>query len=260
MQLSLIETIILSVVQAITELLPISSSGHLIIVNELLGIENQSTLLAFLHLPTALALLVSYRQYIFNVLKSQSIIKTGFRVSIAALPAIIIGLLLGDLIEEHLYTIPVVAIDLIIVGIMLILAENYKSRSKHRVDDLDEISYKQAVVIGLFQTLALVPGTSRSGITTIGGMVSGVNKQTAWDFSFIVGIPLLLGVAGYSTLSNYQTLQDTLGVYSIAAFIITFIVSLCAVEVVNYFKTRRFLTAFGVYRILLGVVLLILFV
>jgi undecaprenyl-diphosphatase len=253
-----LEALILSIVQGITELLPISSSGHLIIFAEILKIEPEVSLLTMLHLASGFAILLAYHKKILSLLKSKDILSIGRNFLVAVIPIIVVGIVIGDEIEEYLYNSIFIAINLIFWGILMILIEIYEKRVKYSIDEVENVTFKQSLIIGFAQVLALLPGTSRSGITTITGIATGIKKSTALDFSFIIGIPLLFGAFTYEFLKEYESIIGDFSSTHLLAFIATFLVSYLAVEVLKRISKYRFLTFFGFYRIIIGILILLL--
>lgn len=254
--MSYIDTLIISITQAITELYPISSSAHLILVTKFLNIEPSLMLLTSLHLGSALALIVVYRyQLNITIKKLLKIDKDEFlKYLFGITPAIIGGVLISGFIEDIFYGVAIIAFNLMFWGILMILIEYFEIRSKRMTRDV--VSVRDSILIGMSQLLALIPGTSRSGITTMTGMLCGVRKDVALDFSFLIGIPLLLGAFFYEAIKDSDN-RNMLNTQYIIGIIVTFIASLIALKFLRKFSTKRFLTLFGVYRIILGISLLL---
>ena len=191
------QIIILSIVQGITELLPISSSGHLILTGKLLNFDISGDLffLSFLHLGTTLAIIIFYRKTLFKDFFTKEKWTFFFKILIASIPTAVIGFIFEDYISSVLHGNTVIAISLIVVGILFIIFENFKKEGE--IIDPESIPLWKMIIIGIGQTLALIPGTSRSGITTLTGMLLGLEKYSAFQFSFIIGIPALLGSGIY---------------------------------------------------------------
>lgn len=252
--MTLLQTVVLSIVQGVTELLPVSSSGHLLLVSQyLFEIEITQSVLVGLHFGTTLAILLFLSKDMLNLLKENGI-RFFLHLIIASTPAAIVGIAFGDMIEANLYTTSVVAMSLIFWGIIFIAVEKQLNGTKKR---LDEVTALQSFIMGLGQTIALIPGTSRSGITTITGILSGLDKYTALQYSFIMGLPVLIG----SALLTIIKVDSPSALFSTELLIgsgISFIVGLAAMQLLKNISEKKFLTGFGIYRIVLGVVLLIL--
>lgn len=244
-------TALLSIIQGLTELLPISSSGHLLLVGELLDLKSMLSLLTLLHLPSAMAILLFYRNELLATMKSLNI-SDLWKFFLAMIPAGITGIFAGDLIEQTFHDTRFVIFSLIFWGIIMIITERRikNGNEGNSVDPIvKKISWQQAFSIGIMQILALIPGTSRSGITTLAGIWAGLEKNTALDFSFIIGLPILLGAFGYEFAKNGLPIKSS---QAILLVILTFIVSYAALFLLSRMRKLNFLTIFGIYRIALG--------
>lgn len=261
--------LLIGIVQGITELLPISSTGHILILGKILDMETiSSSLLVLFHLGTTVAVLLFYGKKLFkNFFKKE---KWAFylKVFVATIPAALAGLLLDDFISEKLRDIWIIAFSLIVWGVVMIVLEQGRRKEKmekKEVSGIEKITWKQAVVIGFSQVLALIPGTSRSGITTIAGILSGLEKYVALEFSFVLSIPILLGA--FLLLLKEHPVQETILATGVSSpyigfgiiFFSTLIVGLLTLLLLKKVKRKNWLTVFGIYRIILGIVLLIIF-
>lgn len=261
--------LIIGIVQGITELLPISSTGHILMLGKVLNMGTiSSSLLVLFHLGTTVAILLFYGKKLFkNFLKKE---KWTFylKVFVATIPAALAGLLLDDFISEKLRSTWIIALSLIVWGIVMIILEKRKKGEKserQEVSDIEKITWKQAILIGCSQVIALIPGTSRSGITTIAGILSGLEKYVALEFSFILSIPVLLGA--FLLLLREHPIKETILATGISSpllgfgiiFLSTLIVGLLTLLLLKKVKKRNWLTVFGIYRIILGILLLIIF-
>jgi undecaprenyl-diphosphatase len=256
---------VLSIVQGITELLPISSSGHLILMGKLLDFDigGDTLFLSVLHLGTTLAIIVFYRKTLFKNLFTEKKIVFYLKLLLASIPAAILGFLFEDYITSKLHSTSVIAISLIVVGVLFIVFENIKRKNiKMKIEDIP--TWKM-IIIGIGQSLALIPGTSRSGITTLTGMALGLQKYTAFKFSFILGIPILLGSSIYEVTRSYLSSGEpsmftaSMALVRMAPWIlITFLVGYLSLIIVKKFNKKRWLTLFGIYRIILGLLILLL--
>lgn len=257
--MTIIQSIILGIIEGITEFLPISSTAHLIIAERLANIEQTEFLKTFsisIQLGAILSVVVLYWK---KVLSSMDNIK---KIIIAFIPTAIIGFALYKIIKNFLMeSLLVIALALLIGGIILIIFEklNYQPGNKHHLNkevDLKQISYKKAFIIGLVQSLAVIPGVSRSAATIIGGLSLGLNRQTIVEFSFLLAIPTMLAATCYDLLkqgSNF-TLDQT-GVW-IIGFVTSFLVAIFAIKfLINFIKHHNFII-FGVYRIIVGLIIL----
>jgi undecaprenyl-diphosphatase len=256
--------IILSIIQGITELLPISSTGHLILTGKLLDFDISGDLffLSVLHMGTTLAIIIFYRKILFKNFFTKEKWLFFSKILIASIPTAIIGFLFQDYISSFLHGNVVIAISLIVVGVLFIVFENFKKQGK--VIDPESIPLWKMVIIGIGQTIALIPGTSRSGITTLTGMMLGLEKYSAFQFSFIIGIPALLGSGIYEIVKTYLETTDpsfltaSLSIVKMLPIILlTFIVGYGSLFLVNKFKKKKWLTIFGIYRIIIGILILL---
>lgn len=247
---------IIGFTQGVTELLPISSSGHIILVSYIYGREPSITILTLLHLASAIALTLLYWDDLMKILKSSERNNFLINVAIASVPVVLLGVGLGDQIDQYLYFPAIIAISLIFWGLIMIVTEHYEE--KFLIGKGLEIQRKNAVIIGLFQMLSLIPGTSRSGISTMAGVWSGVRKDKALDFSFMMGIPLLYGAFFFSFISKDEDPGGVLDFENVLAFTTTFLVSYLVALLLRRYSRSRFLTLFGVYRIFLGIFIFLL--
>lgn len=263
--INIVKVIIFGIIQGITEWLPISSTGHLIIVNDFLKMdvskEFMDIFMVVIQFGSILAVVLLFFSKLNPFKKDKTernnTIMLWLKILVASIPVGIIGFLFDDYIDSVLYNSVVVALALIVYGIIFIVMENKKKEPK--VNELEKISFKQSIKIGLFQMLALVPGTSRSGSTIIGGMYTGTSRVIASEFSFFLAIPAMVGASGYKMLKygfNFTSLELTI---LIIGTLTAFIVSVFAIRfLLNYIKKSNF-KAFGYYRIILGIIILIYF-
>lgn len=272
-EFSLIEFIkifILSVVQGITEWLPISSTGHMIIIEDFMPLnlspEFREAFLVLVQLGSIMAVVVIYFDKLnpFSAKKSSREKKNTwnlwFKVAFASIPVAIAGLLIKDYMDEYLNTPIVVAIALIVYGIIFIWIEK-RERGRHSyiIDDFSKLTYADALKIGLFQALSLVPGTSRSGSTIIGGLLIGTSRPLATEFSFFLGIPAMFGASLIKIIDLGLGFTLVEWVYMLFGMVVAYLVSLVVIRyLIRYLQTNDF-TVFGYYRIGLGIVVLIYF-
>lgn len=273
MLIELLKAIFFGIVEGITEWLPISSTGHLILVQEFINFNNQNE--AFINmfnvviqLGAILAVMVIYFDKLnpFQRGKSAQEVRLTWqlwlKVIIAILPAMILGLPLDDWMEAHLYHFVPVAIMLIVYGIAFIWIENRQASQQltPEVTSLSHLSYKTALLIGCFQVLSLIPGTSRSGATIIGGMLLGTSRVVATEFTFFLGIPVMFGYSGLKILKFLlEGNSFTLGQIAIllTALATAFAVSLKAIRFLTTYVKNNDFKVFGYYRIGLGILLLL---
>lgn len=265
-----IRAIILGIIEGVTEWLPISSTGHLIIAEEFIKL-NQSAAFkemfdVVIQLGAILSVLVLYFHKLnpFEKRKSEREVKYTWRlwlkIIIACIPAALIGFALDNWLNAHFYNFVFVAIMLIIYGIAFIYVEkNWVPQHEFSVVDIDKLPYRTAFLIGAFQVLSLLPGTSRSGSTIIGGLLLGVSREVAAEFTFFLGIPIMFGASLlkiYKYFGHHSITFTQLGVLLVAC-LVAFGVSMLAIRwLMGYVKKHDF-TFFGKYRIVLGIILLI---
>lgn len=260
--IELLNSLILGIVEGITEWLPISSTGHMILVNDLIGntgFTASDLYIYVIQLGAILAVVTLYFKKLnpFSPSKSQAEKKETwqmwFKVITACLPAAIIGLLLNDYMEqfENSY---VVSAMLIIYGIAFIFVEKGKHITK--VTDINSMTYKTALLIGAFQVLSIIPGTSRSGATILGAILIGCSRSVAAEFSFFLAIPVMLGVSLLKIVTGGLQMTGAEIVILITGMVIAYIVSMLSIKfLMNYVRKHSF-KAFGYYRIVLGIIVL----
>lgn len=262
--IDIFKAIILGIVEGITEFLPISSTGHLILVSEFVGFTGNFAHMfdVVIQLGAILSVIVYFRQKLFpfgktNIIEKRKVLAIWKKTIVGVLPALLIGAALGDHIEEKLFNPITVSIALLIGGVVLIFIEN--RRKQDNIKNIDELDYKTAFIIGLIQCLAMIPGTSRSAATIIGAMLLGTSRLVAAEYSFFLAIPTMFAATSYSllkigfvlTLSQFQLLM--------VGFIVSFVVaSIVIAGFMNYISKKDF-KPFGYYRIILGVFVLIYF-
>ena len=262
----LIKTVILGVVEGLTEWLPISSTGHMILVDEFIKLnvtkQFMDMFLVVIQLGAILAVVVLNFEKLnpFSSWKSRQekrdTVELWKKVIVATLPAGIIGLMLNKFMEEHLMTAPVVATTLIFYGILFIIIENYNKRRHPRITDLRNLDYKTALIIGFFQVLSLVPGTSRSGATIIGGLLFGASRYVATEFTFFLAIPVMFGASFLKMVKFGIHYTGAEVLILVLGMVTAFIVSILSIRfLLSYIKTNDF-KAFGWYRIVLGIVVI----
>ena len=271
--IELLKAVLFGIVEGITEWLPVSSTGHLILLNEFITLnmseEFQSMFDVVIQLGAILAVIVLF----FHKLNPFAPNKTArekkdtwslwFKVCAAILPSGIVGVLFDDWMDAHLHNGIVVSLALILYGIAFILVER-RNQGKHlkQISDVHDITYKTAILIGLFQCLSLVPGTSRSGSTILGAILIGVGRSAGAEFSFFMAIPTMLGASAIKglkfLLSGVSTTGTEIGVL-IVGCIVSFLVSLLVIRGLMEYVRKHSFSAFGVYRILLGIVVLAYF-
>jgi len=257
--LDLIKAMIMGIVEGLTEFLPVSSTGHLILVGHLLGFEGEraKTFEVVIQFGAVLAVLVLYFKTFMKVLQFKLNKGMNFiHILLAMLPASIIGLLLHSVIKQYLFGPSTVLIGLVLGGILMIVAE--RSKREVTAEEIDDISYKQAFIIGCFQILALWPGFSRSGSTISGGMLSGTSQKAAAEFTFIVSVPIMGGASFLDLIENRAGLTTTDLPLFLVGLCASFIVGMLAVVTfVNLMKKLK-LSYFAYYRFVLAAVFAII--
>ena len=267
--IEILKAILLGIVEGITEWLPVSSTGHMILLDELISLRVsdgfREMLLVVIQLGAILAVPVLFwdRLVPFSRKKSDAekkrIYSLWLKVIVGVIPAAVLGFLLDDFLDAHLYNFVTVAIALAVYGVAFILVERLKKGSAPRIDSVYDLTYRDALTIGAFQCLSLIPGTSRSGSTILGGLLTGVSRTAASEFSFFMAIPVMLGASGLKvvkffleggSLTSFEVLILLVGIA------VSFLVSLLAIRFLMDFVKRHSFAPFGVYRIILGVLVL----
>ena len=266
-----LKTIIYGIVEGITEWLPISSTGHMILIEEIPFLKLQvseefwNVFLVVIQLGAILAVVLLYWNKIFPFnLKNKNrpfirydIMNLWFKILVACIPAAIVGILLDDWLEAHLYNGFVVAVMLVLVGIAFIIIENGNKNRRARVTSLEDLSYKDAMIVGIFQLIAAIfPGTSRSGATIVGGLMIGISRTVAAEFTFLLAFPVMFGASLLKLVK--AGLVFSLGEWGLLliGMITAFIVSIIVIRfLMTYIKKHDF-KVFGWYRIVLGILVL----
>ena len=257
---------LIGIVQGITEWLPVSSTGHMILLNSVLKLDVSEAFwdmfLVVIQLGSILAVLVLFwdRLYPFSFKKSTKERKATwtlwFHVIVAIIPSGVIGVLLDDWFDAHLHHAIPVAIALIVYGVIFLFLERIPKRQNGEVVSANAVSYKTALLIGLFQVLSLIPGTSRSGSTSLGAMLLGLSRTAAAEFSFFMAVPTMLGASGIKilkfVLDGQTAITGSEWIILVVGCATAFLVSLAAIRYLMDYVKRHSFAAFGVYRILLG--------
>lgn len=272
--IEIIKAILFGIIEGITEWLPISSTGHMILLNEFINLkvsdEFYELFEVVIQLGAILAVVIIYFKSIWPFKKEQNKVKWDTnilnlwgKILVACIPAAVIGLLLDDWLDEHLYNSIVVSIALIVYGVLFIVIES-KNIGKRSTKNINNISYKQALGVGGFQLLSLIPGTSRSGSTIIGGLILGLERSVAAEFTFFLAIPVM---AGASLLKLVKYIAEVGFVFSsleiailAVGCVVAFLVSIFIIKfLINYIRKHDF-KVFGWYRIVLGIIVLLYFI
>ena len=265
----ILKVIFLGIVEGITEWLPISSTGHMLIVDEFLQLNASDSFkemfFVIIQLGAILAVLTSFWKKMFPFQfkdKSQPIIKKEifslwFKVVVACIPGAVITLLFDDYIEANFHTPIVIATTLIIYGIGFIIVENWNKMRIPSIANLNEITYKTAWLIGLFQVLSIIPGTSRSGATIIGALIIGVSRVAAAEFTFFLAVPVMFGLSTLKILKFGFVFTASELFILILGMAVAFIVSVAVIKFLMSFIKKHDFKAFGWYRIVLGIAVIL---
>lgn len=270
----IIKAIILGIVQGITEWLPISSTGHMILVNDFLPLtvyadkvinkEFVDMFMVVIQFGSILAVLLLYFSKLNPFSKNKKnpnhfndTMNLWIKVAIAAVPAAIIGLLFDDLIDSYLYNSITVAITLIVYGFAFLWIESRKKQGK--ITTLGQLDYKTAAIIGVFQVLALIPGTSRSGATILGAVLLGCARPVAAEFSFFLAIPMMFGASILKLIKLKMALDFSGIIILLVGMVTAFVVSIIAIKTFMSYIRKHDFKVFGYYRIILGVIVLLYF-
>ncbi len=253
--MDILQAIIIGIIEGFTEFLPISSTGHMIVASEFLGVEQSAVVKAYeviIQLAAILAVILLYRDKI-NLKE----IELWKKIVAAFFPLAIVGFLLKDWIKEF-FTVSTVAWMFIIGGIIFIIVEQFHKDKEKPSQDIEEITWKQAMIIGFGQVFSLIPGTSRAGSTIISGMLSGVSRKASTEFSFLLAIPVMMAVSGYDLLKHYQDFIGADLTAFVIGFVVAFVVAYLTIKLFIVFLQRFTFVAFGIYRIIFGIILLML--
>lgn len=254
--MSFIEAVVLAVIEGLTEFLPVSSTGHMIIASSIMGIQSNDFVKMFtvaIQFGAILSVAIIYHK---NFLHSFSFY---LKLAVAFLPAAVIGFLLNDYIDAMLENVLVVAVSLLLGGIILLFID--KLFAHNGVDNAEDISYSTALKIGFFQVISMIPGVSRSAATIIGGLSQKLNKKSAAEFSFFLAVPTMFAATVYKMLKYHKTIGFTASDIPALAIgnIVAFIVAWIAIKGFIAFLTNNGFKIFGWYRIVIGLIILIMY-
>jgi undecaprenyl-diphosphatase len=252
-----LQALILAVIEGLTEFLPVSSTGHMIIASSIMGIGSDEFTKIFtvnIQFGTILSVVVLYYKRFFKS------IQFYFLLLVAFIPAAILGFLLGDFIDSLLENVVVVAVMLIVGGIFFLFVDGlFSADKKEESDQISTLTYKQSFLIGCFQCIALVPGVSRAAATIIGGLTQGLDKKNAAEFSFFLAVPTMFAASSYKLLKDHSFItQDNIGLLLLGN-VVGFIVAIIAIKGFIKFVSQRGFAIFGYYRIALGMLVLALY-
>ena len=275
--LNILKSILFGIVEGVTEWLPISSTGHMILLEKICSFKDVNhdffeMFLVVIQLGAIMAVIVMYwnKLWPFKQVKNtegkkvvklrKASVNLWLKVLVGSIPAGVLGLIFDDLLDKYLYNHITVAITLIVYGILFIIIEHINKTKKPRVRKLTDLTYKDAILIGLFQALSLIPGTSRSGSTILGGITIGTSRTVASEFTFFLALPAMLGASALKLLEfgfNFSVMEF---VILINGMIVAFAVSLLVIRfLMNFIKKHNF-NVFGIYRIILGAIVLLTFI
>ena len=286
--INIIKTIVLGIIEGITEWLPVSSTGHLILVEDLLKLkvtpEFWNLFMVVIQLGAILAVVVIFwnklwpfhtkklaRNHFTYISDNKALaavqrftdnhvyldkIILWLKIMVSCLPAIIVGLPLNDWLEEHASNPPVVAAMLVLYGILFIVIENYNKRRKPKINKLSEITFQTALFIGIFQVLSLIPGTSRSGATIIGGILVGASRKIAAEYTFFLAIPVMFGASLLKLVKFGFHFSGEELVILLVGMLVSFLVSILAIRFLMSYVKKHDFKVFGWYRIVLGIIVI----
>ena len=262
----LLKAVILGIVEGITEWLPISSTGHMILVEEFIKLNVSDEFMEMFRVVIQLGAILAVVLLYFNKLNPFSTKKTRrekketmeiwFKVIVGIIPAGVLGVLFDDWLDQHFYNYIVVSITLILYGLLFIIIENKNKNKRLRINRFENLTYATAFKIGLFQTLSLIPGTSRSGSTILGGIILGTSRPIAAEYSFFMSIPIMFGASFLKLIKFGFDFTGTEVSILLTGMIVAFVVSLVSIRfLMRYIRNNDF-KPFGWYRIILGVLVL----
>lgn len=255
--MTILDSILLGIMEGLTEFIPVSSTGHLIALSELLGVEQTNVNKAFeiiIQFAAILALVFVYpSKFTF------SHINLWIKIAIAFVPLGLIGFIFSSEVKA-LFSIEIIAYMFIIGGIVFLIVEKFYDEKETHTLDVEDVSYKQVLIIGLIQVFALIPGTSRAGASIIGGMLVKLNRKTSAEFSFLLAVPVMVATTGYDLVKHHEELFQEANLLTLSVgFITSFIVALLVIKLFLKFLEKFTFVAFGIYRIIFGIFLILLF-
>ena len=264
-----LKAVLFGIVEGITEWLPVSSTGHLILLDEFVELQVSEAFYEMFQVVIQLGAILAVIVLFFHKLnpfspKKDTVQKKNtwllwLKVVVAVIPSAVIGLLLDDWMDEHLYHYIVVAITLIVYGVAFLFVEKWNKSRHFAITDVNAIDYRTAILMGAFQCLSLIPGTSRSGSTILGAIILGVSRSAGAEFSFFMAIPTMLGASALKLLKfllEGVSATSTELMVLVTGCLVSFIVSLLVIKALMEYVRRHSFSIFGVYRIVLGVVVI----
>ncbi len=253
--MDIIQAVIIGIIEGFTEFLPISSTGHMIVASRFLGIEESALMKAYeviIQFAAILAVMLIYKEKI-----TFKKIDLWMKLFVAFLPLAIVGFIFKDQIKT-LFNVETVAWMFIIGGIVFLVVEHFYEEKEYHVKEVEKVSYTQALWVGFAQIFSLVPGTSRAGATIIGGLLTGLDRKTSTEFSFLLAIPVMAAVTGYDLLKHYQDFADANWGAFVIGFVTAFVVAYITIKLFLVFIQRFTFVVFGIYRIIFGIILLVI--
>ena len=268
--IEILKVIVLGMVEGFTEWLPISSTGHLILINKLIQLDVSPEFMEMFRVVIQLGAILAVVLLYFDRLNPLSRSKRGdqrrvalilwSKIIVACVPAAILGKLLDDWMDAHLYNGLVVSLMLILYGVFFILVENRNRKTEPQITKMWQLNYQTALYIGMFQVLALIPGTSRSGVTILGAVLLGCSRAIAAEFSFFVGIPIMFGASLLELAKFGFHFSNAEIVYLVLGMLVAFLVSVYSIRFLMSWVKKNDFKVFGYYRIVLGVIVLIWYI
>lgn len=269
MIIEILKTIIIGIVEGITEWLPVSSTGHMILVEEFIKLKASEAFIEMFNVVIQLGAIFAVIVLFFQKLWPFTTPEKGwikkntwmmwFKVIVGVLPAAVLGLLFDDFLDEKFYNYQTVAIMLIVYGVLFLLVENRNRRKKPKIRKLSQVSFKTAFLIGMFQVLSLIPGTSRSGATILGALILGCSRYVGAEFSFFMAIPVMFGASLLKIIKFGLVLTGAEIVILLVGMVTAFVVSMLSIKFLMEYVKKHDFKVFGYYRIVLGVIVLAYF-
>ncbi|MDX1810168.1 MAG: undecaprenyl-diphosphate phosphatase [Sulfurospirillaceae bacterium] len=251
--MDVIQSAILGVIEGFTEFLPISSTAHMIVASKMLGLSQDTYTKAFeiiIQLAAILAVVFVYKEKF-----SPKKIELWKRLIVAYLPLAVIGFIFRHQIKD-LFSTQIVAVMFIVGGVIFLIVEKFYKEKEHYVSDVEKVTYKQSLFIGIAQVFALIPGTSRAGATIIGGLLVGLNRKISAEFSFLLAFPVMITVSAYEFLKHYHEFSNENILTLAVGFVVSFVVAYLTIKLFLSFLQRFTFVSFGIYRIIFGLILL----
>ena len=255
--MGILDSIILGIIEGFTEFLPISSTGHLIVASQFMNIDQTAVNKAYEVIIQFAAILAVVFNYSDKITLEK--IELWKKLILAFIPIGAVGFVFSHQIKE-LFNIQIVAIMFIVGGVIFLIAEKFYDEKKALIDDVEDVTYKQALLIGLAQVTALIPGTSRAGGTILGAMFVGLSRKASAEFSFLLALPVMSAVTGYDLLKHYHEFSGANFMVLGIGFVVAFIMAFITIKLFLKFLEKFTFVSFGIYRIIFGTVLLIWFV